>query len=214
MQALRGSHIRLTAFSRQSHRLASREKSIREALDAMVMVLLDVRHKSVEERLVTGVTLRVILHRQAEGIAPQSRLFDDIVVGAPGFHFQPIAEFVDALVVGAVHLGEAESVPLRVVQRMHGLASEAAVIRDVQLQGSAERDVEHLEAPADRKQRQLPPQCLDDDAELPCVPRGVRFLNQARIGHGLPQKALRDIEAAREQETMHLPGDRFGSRVP
>jgi len=57
----------------------------------------------LEEQVVNGTALGVILHRASERIFSQMYLLDNSIVRRPGFNFQIVSEPFDCLVMRAVH---------------------------------------------------------------------------------------------------------------
>ena len=61
----------------------------------------------------------MILHGQGEWITSEADLLDDVIGRAPRFYFQPFAESIDRLVMGAVHPFEAMLRRRVVTQRLN-----------------------------------------------------------------------------------------------
>ena len=66
----------------------------------------------VSKKLVVNfAALGMILHGQSKRIIAQPDLLDNVVGRAPGFDFEPSAEAINRLVMGAVHFLESMSRP-------------------------------------------------------------------------------------------------------
>src|SRR5688572_16541948 len=88
----------------------------------------------------------MILHGQRERIIAQAHLLDDVVRLAPGLDFEAVTEFVDSLVVRAVHffepVGGRTSGPQWLdVMILH---LRRVVPGNVEVKRTAERNVEEL----------------------------------------------------------------------
>src|SRR5436309_3873957 len=61
------------------------------------------RHEIVEQFVINVAALWMILHSQGERIIAQFYLFDNVIGCAPGFNGKTSTEFIDCLVMRAVH---------------------------------------------------------------------------------------------------------------
>src|SRR5437667_12710779 len=97
----------------------------------------------------------MILHGKGEWITAEADLLDDVIGRAPRFYLQPFAQSIDRLVMGTVHPFEAMLCRRVATQRLDIvlLLFGKFVPGNVQLERAAERDVEKLEAFADRNAR-------------------------------------------------------------
>src|SRR5437764_12123167 len=57
----------------------------------------------IEQLIINLSTLGMVLHSKSEGIVAQSCLFDDVIGGAPRLHFETGAQFVNRLMMRAIH---------------------------------------------------------------------------------------------------------------
>src|SRR5207249_4528854 len=61
------------------------------------------REEIIEQLIINLSTLGMVLHSKSEGIVAQSCLFDDVIGGAPRLHFETGAQFVNRLMMRAIH---------------------------------------------------------------------------------------------------------------
>jgi len=141
-------------------------------------------------------------------------LLDDLIIGAARLDHETGAEPVERLVMGAVDPRYLNGRAVDVAQRLHVIELEFGVARNIEMQRAAERDVEHLQAAANGKQRQPFLQHARQQGKFPGVARRIGVLDQAQVGHGLPQEFQRNILAASEQQTVELLRHGFDARVP
>ena len=157
------------------------------------------RNEIGKKRRITFAALRMILDSQRERIIAQPHLLDDVVGLAPGLDFEAVAESIDGLVMGAVHLLEPMRCGTIGPQRLDVmiLHLRRVVPRNVEVQRSAERDVKELHAFADGENRQAPFERLFCRLKFPLVPLRLDILvEDGWIGHRLPEKFLRHIRSA------------------
>lgn len=76
---------------------------------------------------------------------------------------------------------------------------------DIEVQRSAERDVENLQPLADREDRQLSSERIPGRFEFPAIALSVRvFIEHGWIGHFLMKKFRCDIRPTGEKQSVHL----------
>src|ERR1700757_2989557 len=61
------------------------------------------RHEIIEQFIINFAALRMILHSKSERVIAQFYLFDDVVSCAPGLNRNACAQFIDCLMMGAIH---------------------------------------------------------------------------------------------------------------
>ena len=170
--------------------------------------------ENVEEWIIKRIALGMVLYTQSEGVIAKPRLLDHIVVRAPGLDFQPGTEFVERLVMRAVDAGNLNGRTICIPQRLDVFEFEFVVIRNVEMERAAERDIEHLQPPADGEERKPLLNGATRGGEFPSIAHGVGIFDQARIGNRLAQKFAGNIAASGKEQAVNRLGRRFGSRVP
>ena len=178
------------------------------------MSVLNVMNEGVELGLVEGIAFGVVLHAQAEGIIAKPRLLDHVVVRAPGLDFQAGTKLVEGLMVGAVDAGNFQGGTVGIAEGLDVLEFEFVVVWNIEKKGATERDIEHLQSPADGEERHPLLERTGHDGEFPGVARRVGIVDQAWVGHRLPQKFGGDIGAAGQEQAVDAVRHRFGPRVP
>ena len=144
----------------------------------------------------------MVLDSESEGIIAQLHLFDDVIGGTPGFHFETGAQFVDRLMMRAIHFFKTMA---RFVIGSERLDIVRPLIRqvmasDVEMESAAERDIESLQSFADRENRKPAFDCLLDRVEFPAVAIGIHILFDYRgIGNGLVQELGSNVGSAGQQ---------------
>ena len=133
----------------------------------------------------------MVLHSESEGIVTQSYLLDDVIGCAPRFHFETGAQFIDCLMMRAIHFFKTMA---RFAIGSERLDVACLLIRqvmasDVEMKGAAERDVESLQSFADRKNRKPAFDRVLDCVEFPAIPVGIHVLfDYGWIGNRLIQE--------------------------
>ena len=117
----------------------------------------------------------MVLHSESEGIVAQSYLLDDVIGCAPRLHFEPGAEFIDRLMMRTIHFFKTMTRPAIGPQRLDvvRLLTRQVVAGDVEMKGTAERDIENLQSFADRENRKPAFDRMFDGVEFPAV--AIRF---------------------------------------
>jgi len=170
--------------------------------------------EAVEEGAVEGIALGVVLDGQAERVVAQADLFDDVVVGEPGFDFHALSEAIDGLVMGAVDLGNLDGGVGGVAEGLDVVVFVVVVVGDVEVKGAVESDIQDLESAADGEDGKFFLKGGGDGGEFPGVALGVGILNERGIGDRLAKIFLGDVGTAGEEESGDFVGDGFGARVP
>src|SRR6266446_5718230 len=75
--------------------------------------------KILEKRAINFAALGMILDGHGKRIVAQSHLLDDVIGGAPRFHFETFTRAIDRLMMRAVHLVEAMRRLSVVTQRLN-----------------------------------------------------------------------------------------------
>src|SRR5207248_8399124 len=136
------------------------------------------RDKIIEQLIINLPPFGMVLHSESEGIVTQSYLLDDVIGCAPRFHFETGAQFIDCLMMRAIHFFKTMA---RFAIGSERLDVACLLIRqvmasDVEMKGAAERDVESLQSFADRKNRKPAFDRVLDCVELPAIPVGIHVL--------------------------------------
>src|SRR5947208_1821985 len=146
------------------------------------------REEIIEQLIINLSTLGMVLHSKSEGIVAQSCLFDDVIGGAPRLHFETGAQFVNRLMMRAIHFfkGMARfavgSERLGIVRLLIGQVMAC----DVEMESAAEGDIEDLQSFADRENRKPAFDRLLDGVEFPAIAIGIHILfDYRRIGNRL-----------------------------
>src|SRR5438094_139204 len=146
------------------------------------------REEIIEQLIINLSTLGMVLHSKSEGIVAQSCLFDDVIGGAPRLHFETGAQFVNRLMMRAIHFfkGMARfavgSERLDIVRLLIGQVMAC----DVEMESAAEGDIEDLQSFADRENRKPAFDRLLDGVEFPAIAIGIHILFDYRqIGNRL-----------------------------
>src|SRR5436309_11151024 len=146
------------------------------------------REEIIEQLIINLSTLGMVLHSKSEGIVAQSCLFDDVIGGAPRLHFETGAQFVNRLMMRAIHFfkGMARfavgSERLDIVRLLIGQVMAC----DVEMESAAEGDIEDLQSFADRENRKPAFDRLLDGVEFPAIAIGIHILfDYRRIGNRL-----------------------------
>ena len=141
----------------------------------------------------------MILHSECEGIVAQSYLLDDVVGCAPRLHFKTSAHFIDRLMMRAIYFFKAMT---RAAIRSQWLDVVRLLLRqimagDVEMKGTAERDIESLQSFADRENRKPAFDRMLESVEFPAIPIGIHILfDHGWIGNGLVQELGSNIGSA------------------
>src|SRR5205823_12922968 len=61
------------------------------------------RKEIIEQLIINLSTLGMVLDSESEGIIAQFHLLDDVIGGAPGFYFETSPQFIDCLMMRAIH---------------------------------------------------------------------------------------------------------------
>ena len=141
----------------------------------------------------------MVLHSESEGILAQSYLLDDVIGCAPRFYFETGAQFIDCLMMRAIHFFKAMTRPPIGPQRLDVacLLIRQVMASDVEMKGAAERDVEGLQSFADRKNRKPAFDRVLDCVEFPAISIGIHILfDYGWIGNGLVQELGSNIGPA------------------
>src|SRR6266699_2177694 len=146
------------------------------------------REEIIEQLIINLSSFGMVLHSKSEGIVAQSCLFDDVIGGAPRLHFETGAQFVNRLMMRAIHFfkGMARfavgSERLDIVRLLIGQVMAC----DIEMESAAERDVESLQSFADRENRKPAFDRLLDCVEFPAIAIGIHILFDYRqIGNKL-----------------------------
>src|SRR3954462_8401111 len=67
-------------------------------------MIAEMRNEIGEQFFITLAALRVVLAREGEGIIAEPHLLDPVIGRAPGFDLETVAEFIQRLMMRAVHL--------------------------------------------------------------------------------------------------------------
>src|SRR6266446_948826 len=156
-------------------------------------------NKIIEQLIINLSALGMVLHSESEGIVAQFYLLDDVIGCAPRFHFETGAQFVDRLVMRAIHFFKAMTRPVIRSQRLDimRLLLRQVMASDVEMKGTAERDIERLHSFADREYRKPAFDRLLDGVEFPPIPIGIHILfDHGRIGNRLVQELGSNIGPA------------------
>src|SRR4030095_13877843 len=97
----------------------------------------------------------MILDSESEGVIAQFHLLDDVIGGAPGLHFETGAQFVDRLMMRAIHFFKTMACFAIGSERLDivCLLMRQVMASDVEMESAAERDIESLQSFADRENR-------------------------------------------------------------
>ena len=130
----------------------------------------------------------MVLDSESEGIIAQFHLLDDVIGSAPGLHFETSAQFVNRLMMRAIHFFKTMarfaigSERLDIVR----LLIRQVMACDIEMETAAERDVESLQPFADRENRKPAFDRLLDCVEFPAIAIGIHILfDYRRIGNRL-----------------------------
>src|SRR6266480_6016818 len=146
------------------------------------------REEIIEQLIINLSTLGMVLDSESEGIIAQFHLLDDVIGSAPGLHFETGAQFVNRLMMRAIHFFKTMA---RFAIGSQGLDIVRLLIRqvmacDVEMETAAERDVESLQSFADRENRKPAFNRLLDCVEFPAIAIGIHILfDYRRIGNRL-----------------------------
>jgi hypothetical protein len=159
------------------------------------------RDKIIEQLIVNPAALGMILDSQSEGIIAQFHLLDDVIGRAPGLNFQTGTELIDCLVMRAIYFFKAMPRPAIEPQRLDvvRLLIRQVMASNVEMKGTAERDIESLQSFADRENRKPAFDRLLDCVEFPTIAVGIHiFLDYGWIGNRLVQEFGSDVWSAGE----------------
>src|SRR6266852_3286101 len=122
----------------------------------------------------------MILHGEGKRIIAQAHLLDDVVGRAPSLDGKSLRDAINRLMMRAVYFFETMTGGTVVAQRLDILIFLLGeiVAFDVKLERAAERDIENLEALANRKNRQTTRENFCDGFELPAIPRKIDIFIQ------------------------------------
>ena len=171
-----------------------------------------------KQLLITLAALGMILDGEGERMIAEAHLLDDVVRSAPGFDLETFAEFIERLVMRAIHLfqpmrgGAIRSQRLDIVI----FHFRRVVAGNIEVQSAAERDIEELHAFADGENRQLPFQRVLRCRKFPAIAfrLHVRIQNR-RIWHRLMEELWRHIWPAAQKQAVHFLERHFlGPGVP
>src|SRR5205809_3442592 len=130
----------------------------------------------------------MVLDSESEGIIAQFPLLVGVIIGAPRLHFETGAQFVNRLMMRAIHFfkGMARfavgSERLDIVRLLIGQVMAC----DVEMESAAEGDIEDLQSFADRENRKPAFDRLLDGVEFPAIAIGIHILFDYRqIGNRL-----------------------------
>src|SRR5438132_11710514 len=157
------------------------------------------RDKIIEQLIINLSALRMVLHSESEGIVAQFYLLDDVVVCAPRLHFKTSTQFIDRLMMRAIHFFKTMT---RAAIRSQRLDVVRFLLRqvmagNVEMKGTAERDIESLQSFADRENRKPTFDRILDGVEFPAIPIGIHILfDHGWIGNGLVQELGSNIGPA------------------
>src|SRR5881392_2708768 len=157
------------------------------------------RDKIIEQLIINLSPLRMVLHSESEGIVAQSYLLDDVIGCARRLHFKTNAQFIDRLMMRAIHFFKAMTRAAIRSQRLDvvRLLLRQVMAGNVEMKGPAERDIESLQSFADRENRKPAFDRILDGVELPAIPIGIHILFDHRwIGNGLVQELGSNIGSA------------------
>jgi len=130
----------------------------------------------------------MILDSQSEGIIAQFHLLDDVIGLAPGFNFQTGAQFINCLMMRTIHFFKTMARPAIGPQRLDivRLLIGQVMASNVEMKGTAERDIESLQSFADGKNRKPVFDRLLDCVQFPAIAIGIHILfDYGRIGNRL-----------------------------
>src|SRR6266403_1388048 len=193
------------AIRKSSHRhiVTSRIRLTITILDSRFAIqrfnVSHLRDKIIEQLIINLSPFRMILHSESEGIVAQSYLLDDVIGCAPRLHFETGAQFIDCLMMRAIHFFKAMTRAAIRSQRLDvmRLLLRQVMAGDVEMKGTAERDIESLQSFADRENRKPAFDRMLDGVELPAIPIGIHILFDHRwIGNGLVQELGSNIGSA------------------
>src|SRR5439155_11432136 len=156
------------------------------------------RNEIGKEWRVTFVALWMILHGKRKWIIAQPHLFDDVIRGAPGFHFEIVAQPVDRLMVRAVDLFKPVRCSRVDAQGLDIVSTHfrTAMARNIEKKCSSERHIEQLHAFADRENRKAKRERLFGCANFPTITLRIYILvEDGRIRHWLLKKFRRNIRS-------------------
>ena len=110
-------------------------------------MIAETRNKIGKELVVTLAPFRVILDREGEGIIAEPDLLDDVIGRAPGFDLEPVSEFIQGLMMGAVDPVEAMNRRTIGAERLDIviLHFRGVMPGNVEVQGPPKRDIEKLQ---------------------------------------------------------------------
>jgi hypothetical protein len=163
-----------------------------------------VTREGVEEGLIKGIALGVVLDAKAERIIAQARLLDHLIVHATRFNDQTGTETIERLMMGTVDVSQGLDI----------LKLELVVIGDVEMERAAQRNIEHLDSSTDGEDGKAQLKDLGQQIKFPSVSRRIGTFDQMRIGHGLTQEFQRDVLASGKKQTVDAFRDGLGTRVP
>src|SRR6266568_1698115 len=157
------------------------------------------REEIIEQLIINLSSFGMVLHSKSEGIVAQSCLFDDVIGGAPRLHFETGAQFVNRLMMRAIHFFKGMARFAVGSERLDimRLLIRQVMASDVEMESAAERDIESLQSFADRKNRKPAFDRTLDCVEFPAIPIGIHILfDYRRIGNGLVQELGSNIGPA------------------
>jgi hypothetical protein len=171
-------------------------------------------NEGIEQRSIKRVALRMVLDAQAEGIIPQVRLFDHIVVSAPCLNFQARSKLVEGLMVGTINEGNLDGGPLDISQGLYVLKLELGVVGNVEMERAPECNIQYLQSAANGEEGKPALKRFRENLEFPCITRRIGIFNQLRIRNGLSQEFPGNIFASGQEKSVVFFWERFRPSVP
>src|ERR1700721_1410543 len=95
----------------------------------------------------------MILHTDRVRMRTQSRLLDYTITRRPGLYFHSVGPPLERRVMRAVHGSESMNRIQAMSERLNVFPFKIVVTGNIDMQGPAHRDIEHLQAAADGKDR-------------------------------------------------------------
>lgn len=174
--------------------------------------MFQANEKLLEERRVHGIAFRVVLDAESPGVIAEPGLLDDAVAGVPRFDFECVRDAIQRLVVRAVHLLEAMTSAGVVPKRLHVRVFHfrRVMTGNVQLERTAEGDIQELQALADAEKGQAAFRRATHRGDLPAIARRFRLANQARVTEHFEMKLGADVRTAGQQQAAPTRIGRVG----
>src|ERR1700677_4017863 len=99
------------------------------------------------------MAFRMILHSEGERVTAHPRLLDNAVTARPRLDLESVGNILERLMMRAVHQRESMVRGRAVPERLDVGGLEIVMVRNIEMQRPAHRDVHHLQPPAYRQGR-------------------------------------------------------------